>query len=117
MPGTSPGTGYLGCGKQTGIMDFGYLEVMPSPINPLPRIVSVIPAARPLMLRIRWDNGKHALVNLSGPVSTYRFYAPLRENAELFRRVRVGEHGADIVWPGGLDMSNDTLWCLAQEQG
>ncbi|HEV8031019.1 MAG TPA: DUF2442 domain-containing protein [Stellaceae bacterium] len=69
-----------------------------------------------MTLRIRWDNGKDTLVNVSGPVNTYRFYRLLRDNDELFRHVRVGEHGVDIVWPGGLDMSADTLWRLAQEQ-
>lgn len=83
----------------------------------MPRIESVAPAEGALTLRIRWDNGKEMLVNVSGPVNTYRFYAPLRENEELFSRVRVGVHGTDIVWPDGTDMSADTLWRLAQEQG
>jgi hypothetical protein len=69
-----------------------------------------------MTLRIRWDNGEDTLVNLSGPINAYRFYAPVRDNDGLFRRVQVGEHGTDIVWPGGLDMSNDTLWRLTQEQ-
>jgi hypothetical protein len=40
----------------------------------------------------------------------------LRRDPELFRHVRVGEHGKDVVWPGDIEMSNDTLWRLAQEQ-
>ena len=83
----------------------------------LPRILSVVPAAKHLTLRIRWDNGKEMLVNVSEPVNTYRFYAPVRDNEELFGRVRVGEHGTDIVWPDGIDMSADTLWRLAQQHG
>ena len=31
-------------------------------------------------------------------------------------QAKVGEFGADVVWPGGLDMSNNPLWRLAQEQ-
>ena len=89
---------------------------MPAQSKPLPRIVSVVPAAQPLTLHIRWDNGKDTHVNISGPVNTYRFYAALRDNDELFRRVSVGEHGADIVWSDGIDMSADTLWRLPQEQ-
>jgi DNA-binding XRE family transcriptional regulator len=85
-------------------------------IQCLPRIVSVVPGDKYLTLRVRWDNGKDTLVNLAGLIHTYRLYVPLRENAELFRQVSLGEHGTDIVWPGGLDMSNDTLWRLAQEQ-
>jgi DNA-binding XRE family transcriptional regulator len=82
----------------------------------LPRIVSAVPAAAPLTLRIGWSTGDDTLVDVSGIASSFRFYAPLRQDTELFRRVAVGEYGADIVWPGGVDMSNDTLWRLAQEQ-
>jgi len=67
-------------------------------------------------LQIQWYTGEETLVDVSGIISSFRFYAPLRQNPELFRQVRVGEHGADIVWAGDLDMSNDTLWRLAQEQ-
>jgi hypothetical protein len=90
-------------------------KAMPTEPEP-PRIVSVIPATKHLTLRLRWDNGKEMLVNVAGLINTYRLYAPLRDNEELFRRVRVGEDGADIVWPAGIDMSADTLWRLANEQ-
>jgi DNA-binding transcriptional regulator YiaG len=40
----------------------------------------------------------------------------LRKSPALFRRVRVGEHGTDIVWSDEIDMSADTLWRLAREQ-
>src|SRR5260370_28309649 len=91
-------------------------EPIAMPPEPLPRIVSVFPGEKHLTLRVRWDNGKVTLVNVSGPVNTYRFYAPLRDDEELFRSVGIGEHGADIVWPGGIDMSADSLSRLAQEQ-
>jgi DNA-binding XRE family transcriptional regulator len=68
------------------------------------------------MLQIQWNTGEQSLVDVSGIIDSFRFYAPLRDSAELFRRVRVGEHGADVVWPGELDMSSDTLWRLAREQ-
>jgi DNA-binding XRE family transcriptional regulator len=55
-------------------------------------------------------------VDVSGLINSFRVYAPLRRSLRLFRQVRVGEHGADIVWNDELDMSNDTLWRLAQEQ-
>src|SRR5215212_694717 len=89
---------------------------MPTRSEPLRQIVSVAPAAKALTLRISWNNGKETLVNVSALVNTYRFYTPLRENDGLFRQVRVGEYGVDIVWPDGIDMSADTLWRLAQEQ-
>ena len=40
----------------------------------------------------------------------------LRQSWELFKQVRVGEYGTDIVWSDDLDMSADTLWRLAHEQ-
>jgi DNA-binding XRE family transcriptional regulator len=82
----------------------------------LPRITGVAPGATPFTLQIRWDTGEDTLVDVSGIINSFRFYAPLRQNPELFRQVRVGEHGADIIWAGDLDISNDTLWRLAREQ-
>jgi hypothetical protein len=49
-------------------------------------------------------------------VASLRAYAPLRSSPELYRQVQLVEYGTDIVWPGGIDMSADTLWCLAREQ-
>ena len=86
------------------------------PKKPLPRIVAVSAGERPNTLRIRWDRGGESLVDVSGLIETFRAYAPLRQSAELFRQVRVGEYGTDIVWSDELDMPADTLWRLAQEQ-
>jgi DNA-binding XRE family transcriptional regulator len=86
------------------------------PRKALARIAGIAPGAKAFTLQIQWNTGEETLVDVSGMVDSFRFYAPLRQNPDLFRRVRVGEHGADILWPGDLDMSNDTLWRLAQEQ-
>jgi DNA-binding XRE family transcriptional regulator len=75
-----------------------------------------MPSKNPFILKVRWDTGDDTPVDVSGLINSFRFYAPLRENPGLFRRVRVGEHGTDLVWNDDLDMSNDTLWRLAQEQ-
>ena len=69
-----------------------------------------------MTLRLRWENGDDSLVNLSGPVQTFRVYEPLRRSPDMFRQARVGDHGTDIVWTDNIDMSADTLWRLAQEQ-
>lgn len=86
------------------------------PKRVLPRIAAVAADDEPMSLRVRWDRGEESLIDVSGIVETYRVFAPLRHSAELFRRVRVGEHGTDVVWTDDIDMSADTLWRLAQEQ-
>src|SRR5208337_1827232 len=82
----------------------------------LPRIVAVAADKKPLTLRIRWDKGDESQVDVSGLVETFRVYEPLRRSPGVFAQVRVGEYGADVVWPDDIDMSADTLWRLAQEQ-
>lgn len=42
---------------------------------------------------------------LDGPI-----FAPLRENAELFRRVRVDQELGTIVWENGADICPDVLY-------
>jgi DNA-binding XRE family transcriptional regulator len=86
------------------------------PRKALPRIVSVTSGAKPLTLQVRWSTGDDTFIDVAGMINSFRVYAPLRQDSELFRRVQVGEYGTDLVWNGDLDMSNDTLWRLAQEQ-
>jgi DNA-binding transcriptional regulator YiaG len=82
----------------------------------LPRIAAVAAGDKPLTLRVHWDKGEESLVDVSGVVTTFRLYEPLRRSPELFRQVRIGEHGTDVVWTDEIDMAADTLWRLAQEQ-
>jgi DNA-binding XRE family transcriptional regulator len=88
--------------------------IMPRKI--LPRIVAVVPGEQPMTLRVRWDNGEESLIDVSGMIQSFRAYAPLRQSPELFRQVRVGEYGTDVVWTDEIDMAADTLWRVAQEQ-
>jgi DNA-binding transcriptional regulator YiaG len=82
----------------------------------LPRIVAVTADKKPLTLCIGWDQGGESHVDVSGLIAAFRVYEPLRRSRDLFRRVRLGEHGTDVVWSDAIDMSADTLWRLAQEQ-
>ena len=86
------------------------------PTKVLPRITAVTPDAAPMTLRSRWDRGDESLIDVSAMIESFRRYARLRQSPELFRQVRVGEHGTDVVWTDEIDMSADTLWRLAQEQ-
>lgn len=82
----------------------------------LPRIAHVAPGLAPLTLRVRWRGGSEGVVDVSGPVGSFRVYAPLRGDPVLFAQARVGEHGTDVAWTEEVDMATDTLWRLAQEQ-
>ncbi|MEI6399099.1 MAG: helix-turn-helix transcriptional regulator [Pseudomonadota bacterium] len=82
----------------------------------LPRIILVSPLLNSLSLRVRWTTGEETDIDVSGPIHMFKLYEPLRHSAELFARVRVGEHGTDIIWTDEIDMSADTLRRLADEQ-
>lgn len=88
--------------------------IMPKKI--LPRIAAVSADTKPLTVHIRWQNGEENRVDVSGLVETFRVFEPLRRSPALFRQVRLGEHGTDIVWSDEIDMAAETLWRLAQEQ-
>ena len=82
----------------------------------LPRIAAVLPGTAPMTLCVTWRHGGESVVDVSGLIRTFRLYEPLRNDAVLFRQVRVGEHGTDIVWTDAIDMAADTLWRLSREQ-
>jgi DNA-binding transcriptional regulator YiaG len=82
----------------------------------LPRIAAVTAGEKPMTLLIHWRSGEETYVDISGLIETFRAYAPLRRSDELFRQVRLGEHGTDVVWNDDIDVAAETLWRLAQEQ-
>lgn len=86
------------------------------PKKALPRIAAVTAGNEPFTLIIRWTHGGENAVDVSKQINTYRLYAPLRQSKELFRHVRVGDFGTDVVWSDEIDMAAETLWRLAQEQ-
>jgi hypothetical protein len=86
------------------------------PKRQIPRLISVRPTERFPVLEILWQGGERHLVDVSGPLSAFKFYTLLRDNSELFNTVRIGDLGTDIVWDGGIDMAADTLRRLADEQ-
>jgi hypothetical protein len=69
-----------------------------------------------MVLHVRWDKGDESLIDLSGMIQSFRVYAPLRQSPELFRQVRVGEHGTEVVWTDEIDMAVDKLWRLARSR-
>jgi DNA-binding XRE family transcriptional regulator len=82
----------------------------------VPRLAAVAAGETPMTLRLRRMDGDETVVDVSGMIQTFRVYEPLRRDPDLFKQVRLGEHGADVVWSDELDMAADTLWRLSREQ-
>ena len=66
---------------------------------------------------ITWRGGAESVVDLREHLATYAIFAALRADDDLFRRVAVGEWGWCIAWSDDMQISSDTLWRLALEQG
>ena len=79
------------------------------------RIKHVEPGDKPMSLVVTWKNCARSTVDISPPIRTLKGLASLRAPAK-FRKVRVGEWGWSVVWPGGIDMSAATLARMAREQ-
>ena|SRR5579883_392218 len=66
---------------------------------------------------ITWKGGAESPVDLSRHIASYAALAPLRRNHDLFGKVATGEWGWCAHWTDELEISSDTLWRLALEQG
>jgi hypothetical protein len=73
-------------------------------------------------VRLTFTNDAQKVIDLDtylrGPV-----FEPIRNDAKLFRAVRVDEEAGTIVWPNGADLDPDVLylglkptWMEAQEE-
>jgi hypothetical protein len=66
---------------------------------------------------ITWKGGAESVVDVSRHLAQYAIFAPLRSDGDLFRKVEVGEWGWSVHWSDDMEISSDTLWRLALEQG
>ena len=66
---------------------------------------------------IAWKAGGDSIVDLSGHLSRYAIFLPLRADAQRFAEVEIGEWGWCIRWSDEMEIAADTLWRLALEQG
>ena len=85
-------------------------------VTDAPNIKAVCPGENRSVV-IRWRGGAESLVDLSKHLNTYAVFAPLRRDDERFRAVEVGEWGWCLHWSDDMEISSDTLWRLALEQG
>ncbi len=82
----------------------------------MPNIRAVRPGAARSLL-ITWKAGGESLVDLTDHLAAYAVFAPLRKDDAAFRGVTVGDWGWSIHWSDDMEVSSDTLWRLALEQG
>ena len=68
-------------------------------------------------LLITWKGGAESVVDVSGHLAEYAVFTPLRQDDALFRTVAVGEWGWCVHWSDDMEISSDTLWRIALEQG
>jgi hypothetical protein len=81
-----------------------------------PNIRSV-QADQDLCIIITWKGGAESIVDVSQHLADYAVFAPLRTDRDLFRKAALGEWGWCVHWSDDLEISSDTLWRLALEQG
>ena len=72
------------------------------------RTILEVQAKARAALTLKWSDGTHISLDLSGTLRGRRFRA-LRE-AKQFARARVGEWGHSVEWPCGIDLGADMLW-------
>jgi hypothetical protein len=84
----------------------------------LPRIATVS-VHQGLRIAVTWKSGPRAdqsdVVDLGPAIMTYKLYAPLRDNPDLFRTVHVINNGSALGWGDGeeIDMSAEGVEDLA----
>lgn len=79
--------------------------------------IESIRAERGRKLTITWRGGGQNVVDTAPYLAEYTIFARLRSDDAAFRAVRVGEWGWSAHWTDDMEISSDTLWRLALEQG
>ena len=72
------------------------------------RTITAVKAKPPATLVLKWSDGTRASVDLA-EVLRDKAFRSLRDPAE-FSRVRIGEWGHSLEWPGGPELGADMLW-------
>lgn len=71
-------------------------------------IVAAAPDPATATVRLTWANGSETVARF-GHLAGKGVFAPLGD-AEFFSKVRVGERGRTLTWPGEIDFCADALW-------
>jgi hypothetical protein len=79
------------------------------------RRIATIEAAPGYRLRVVWQDGGDAVVDMTGVVHKQAYFASLKDEA-AFRQVGVIGYGTGIEWANGIDYSADSIEAMANEQ-
>jgi Protein of unknown function (DUF2442)/Helix-turn-helix domain len=79
--------------------------------------ISAVRADDNRSLVIAWRGGAESVVDIAEHLDKFAIFAPLRDDDGLFHAASVGEWGWCVHWSDELEISADTLWRLALEQG
>jgi hypothetical protein len=85
-------------------------------VSALPNI-GAVRAEKDRCVAVNWKGGAESVIDLSQHLGQCAVFAPLRSDDDLFRTVRVGEWGWSVHWSDEMEVSADTLWRLALQQG
>jgi hypothetical protein len=85
-------------------------------VSALPNI-RAIRAEKDRCIVVTWKGGAESVIDLRQHLARYAVFALLRSDDDLFRTVRVGEWGWCAHWSDEMEVSADTLWRLALQQG
>ncbi|MCF4130184.1 DUF2442 domain-containing protein [Methylobacterium sp. SyP6R] len=78
---------------------------------------NAVRAGRGRTLVVTWKNGAESPVDVSEHLGRFEVFRPLRDDTDAFRAATVGEWGWNAHWSDDMEISADTLWRLALEQG
>jgi uncharacterized protein DUF2442 len=78
--------------------------------------IRAVETAEDRRLLVTWKGGAGSVVDVTHHLAEYAIFAPLRSD-DAFRKAQVGDWGWCVHWSDDLEISSDTLWRLALEQG
>ena len=85
--------------------------------GPLPEVLVVALGSRPFEVNITWKDGARVAVDLAPDIFTFKAFAPLRDDPDLFGTVHVVNDGSAIAWgpSDDIDMPATAIERLAEE--
>jgi len=79
------------------------------------RRIAAIEAQPGYRLKVTWQDGGEAVVDMTGVVHRQAYFAPLKDET-AFHQVAVIDYGTGIEWANGIDYSADSIEVMSDEQ-